>query len=539
MKKTILRSLALATAILMLCAALAGCGKKDEGKKDDKKSGPQDAVVVMETENYSVSNPVMSFFFREAFMNTYQSYLSNFGAEIMAYLGLDASAPLKDQPFSMGTEEGVETWYDYFLKMAREQAETCLLYREAAEEAGIALDDKDRENIDGIIENIKSSAGEAGVSIEEYYENLLGKGVTEDVLRECLELETYASKYVASVVDAVDVSEATLNAVYEANPLNYETVSYMSYTFRVANLLKKDEPEETGEEEAPAEDPTEDPAAREEALTKIKASADELAAVDGEEAFHDYIYNYEVEVLGNDEASSESVATYSLTEGAGYTEDLEASKWAFSAKAGETRIEADDEAGTVTVYLLVKEHARDESSDKRSVRHILFGKDDFDDAAAKSKEVYDKWVADGAKMDDFLALVTEYSTDPGSNTNGGLYEFSRDDSLVEEFKSWMFDESRKDGDHGLIETDYGWHIMYMESVGTPAWMTMIENELKSKAYEDNLNELKEKYQVTVHEDLIDVPDIAEPAPAETAPETAPETGTATAPETAAAPETGN
>ena len=70
-------------------------------------------------------------------------------------------------------------------------------------------------------------------------------------------------------------------------------------------------------------------------------------------------------------------------------------------------------------------------------------------------------------------------------------------------------------------------------------MTVIENELKSKAYEDNLNELKEKYQVTVHEDLIDVPDIAEPAPAETAPETAPETGTATAPETAGAPETGN
>ena len=539
MKKIFIRVMALTVAVLMLCAALAGCGKKDGDKKDDKKSVPQDAVVVMETDRFNVSNPMMSFFFREAFMNTYQSYLSYFGSEMMAYLGLDASSPLKDQPFSMGTEEGVETWYDYFLKMATEQAETCLRYREAAEEAGITLEDSDKENIESIISSLKSSAEEAGVTVEEYYDNLFGKGVIEDVLRECLELESYASKYINSVISAVDVSENALTAVYEANPLNYETVSYMSYTFRVANLLKKDEPEETGEEEAPAEDPAEDPAAREEAMAEIKASADELAATDGEEAFHEYIYNYEVDVLGTDESQAESIATYALTEGAGYSEELEASKWAFEAKAGETRIEADDEAGTVTVYLLVKEHARDESHETGSVRHILFGNDKFDDDGATAKEVYDKWVEDGAKLEDFLSLVTEYSTDPGSNANGGLYENVAKGDMVAEFEDWMFDDSRKDGDYGLVESTYGWHIMYMESVGEPAWMTVIKNELQSKAYEDNLNELKDKYQVTVHEDLIDVPDIAEPAPAETAPETASAEAPATEPETAGVPETGD
>lgn len=530
MKKIMIRVMALGCAVLMLGSVLAGCGKKGGDKKGGN-NGADDAVVVMESEHFSISNPMMSFFFREAFMNTYQSYLSYFGSEMMGYIGLDPSSPLKDQSFTMGEEEGVETWYDYFLKMAKEQAETCLRYREAAEEAGIALEDSDREAVDGIIENLRSSAEEAGVTTEEYYENLLGKGVTEEVLRECLELESYASKYINSVTDAVDVSEDALNTVYEANPLNYETVSYMSYTFKVSDLLKEDEPEEAADEEdadteTPAEDTAEDPAAREEALAKIKASADELAATDGEEAFHEYIYNYEVDVLGNDESSAETVATYSLTEGAGYTEELEASKWAFSAKAGETKIEADDEAGTVTVYLLVKEHARDESSETRSIRHILFGKDDFDDAAAKSKEVYDKWVEEGATLDGFIALVPEYSTDPGSKDNGGLYEGVRKGQMVDEFNDWMFDENRKDGDHGLIETDYGWHIMYMESVGEPAWMTMIKNELKTKAYEDNLNELKEKYQITVHEDLMDVPDVAEPAPADTAPDTEPATAPA-------------
>ena len=527
-------------AALMICASLGACGKKDETKPDDKSTpASRDGAVVMESEHFKIDNTMMSFFFREAFMNTYQSYLSYFGSEMMAYLGLDASTPLKDQPFSMGDEEGIETWYDYFLKMAIEQAETCLIYREAAEEAGITIDDEDQANIDSIIDSINSSAEQAGVTVESYYEDLLGKGVTEEVLRECLELETYASKYVTSVIEAADLSDEAAQAAYEADPLSYDVVSYMSYTFSVSELMDAEKAGD-GDAEAADEETEEDPAAKEAAAEKIKGYADELAAADGEEAFHEYIYNYEVDVLGQDESTAEMIASYALVEGAGYSEELDASKWAFSAKAGDTKTETDEETGNVTVYLLVKERARDESSDKRSVRHILFGNDEFDDAGATAKEVYDQWVADGAKMDDFLALVTEYSTDPGSNTNGGLYEFSKDDSLVEEFKSWMFDDARKDGDYGLVESTYGWHIMYMESVGEPAWMTLIKSELKSKAYEDNYNELTEKYQVTVHEELIDVPDIAEPAetePADTA--TEPVTEPATEPADSEAPATGD
>ena len=32
--------------------------------------------------------------------------------------------------------------------------------------------------------------------------------------------------------------------------------------------------------------------------------------------------------------------------------------------------------------------------------------------------------------------------------------------MVTNFNDWCFDESRQPGDHGIVETEYGYHIMY-------------------------------------------------------------------------------
>ena len=32
--------------------------------------------------------------------------------------------------------------------------------------------------------------------------------------------------------------------------------------------------------------------------------------------------------------------------------------------------------------------------------------------------------------------------------------------MVAEFNDWCYDESRQPGDHAIVETDYGYHIMY-------------------------------------------------------------------------------
>ena len=62
--------------------------------------------------------------------------------------------------------------------------------------------------------------------------------------------------------------------------------------------------------------------------------------------------------------------------------------------------------------------------------------------------------------DNFAEMAGTYTTDPGSQETGGLYEDVYPGQMVETFNDWCFDASRVVGDHGIVKTPYGYHIMY-------------------------------------------------------------------------------
>ena len=100
-----------------------------------------------------------------------------------------------------------------------------------------------------------------------------------------------------------------------------------------------------------------------------------------------------------------------------------------------------------------------------NVRHILLQAEDSTNAnsmaAAKkqAEDLYAQWQQDPTE-DNFIALATEHTQDPGSQETGGLYEDVYPGEMVTNFNDWCFDESRQPGDHGIVETEYGYHIMY-------------------------------------------------------------------------------
>ena len=51
----------------------------------------------------------------------------------------------------------------------------------------------------------------------------------------------------------------------------------------------------------------------------------------------------------------------------------------------------------------------------------------------------------------------------GSASEGGLYEEVYPGRMVENFDAWCFEEGCLSGDTGIVESDYGWHIIYFES----------------------------------------------------------------------------
>ena len=131
---------------------------------------------------------------------------------------------------------------------------------------------------------------------------------------------------------------------------------------------------------------------------------------------------------------------------------------------------------TVKGYYVVRYgSSNDNSYALADVRHILIkfkggttnssGQTTYSTAekeAAKmaAEKLYNEF-KNGAKVDEdtFAALATIHSDD-GNKSEGGLYEGVYPGQMVTSFNDWCFDEARKAGDHGLIETEYGWHLMF-------------------------------------------------------------------------------
>lgn len=152
---------------------------------------------------------------------------------------------------------------------------------------------------------------------------------------------------------------------------------------------------------------------------------------------------------------------------------------------------------------------KDDSPATINVRHILIapeggttdesGQTTYSDeewaaAEAKAQEILDGWKAGDASEESFSELAGTYSTDPGSNTKGGLYEDVAPGDMVEEFNDWCFETGRASGDTGIVKTKFGYHIMYFvsasedlywEAKAKSEYLTEMGNELLTAPMEDH------------------------------------------------------
>ncbi len=462
-------------------------------------------VVALETENYSVNKSDMSYFFYSTYQNVISAYTS-YGIDLST-LGIDTTKSLRTQQCTFADNQ---TWYEYFMAQSKASASSLLTLCEAAKEAGIALDDDDQATIDSSLSSLADAAKTAGYSKADYIHRLYGTIVNESDLRHCLELSQLAAKYLEKCGDDVDISDEVLEAKYAESPETYDKASYIKYAFDYSDLMPKEETDEsetadtsadtTAETEAEKE---EDPALKAEAIETSKKYAYELAECTDEESFKAYILKNMTEVLGLTEEEADQQWSNMIVKNASYSTSSDEMTWVFSAEKNETKVfeGADDKEGIFTVYMVTAPRGRDESISSRDVRHILFKKETYEDDT-KANEVYDAWVANGATEEEFIKLAAEYSEDPGSASNGGLYEGVTEGQMVDEFNDWLFDEARVPGDHAVVATEsYGWHIMYYVG-GMEGWKAAIISDLKTAAQEKAETDASEKYEVTSYDDVI-------------------------------------
>ena len=96
----------------------------------------------------------------------------------------------------------------------------------------------------------------------------------------------------------------------------------------------------------------------------------------------------------------------------------------------------------------------------------------------------EEWKSGEANEETFSSLVTTKSDDTGSRSSGGLISnITSTSSYVEAFRNWAIDPVRKEGDTGLVKTEYGWHIMYYVSTNDPIWRQSVTSKLSDQDYE--------------------------------------------------------
>lgn len=117
-----------------------------------------------------------------------------------------------------------------------------------------------------------------------------------------------------------------------------------------------------------------------------------------------------------------------------------------------------------------------------------------DAAREKAEALYQQWLDGDATEESFAALAQENSQDGGSAANGGLYENVYPGQTVTEFNDWCFDPARQNGDSGIVETSYGYHIMFFVSTGdTPYWQSVVTDDYRTSRYNALCDELVAAY----------------------------------------------
>ena len=154
-----------------------------------------------------------------------------------------------------------------------------------------------------------------------------------------------------------------------------------------------------------------------------------------------------------------------------------------------------------------------------AVRHILiepegekneegnFSDEAWAAAEQEANRIYTLW-QENATEDNFAALAGEHSADPGSVENGGLYEDVAPGDTVTEFNDWCFDAIRKAGDHSIVKTKFGYHIMYfIGQTETRAWFETAKQDMLTGLANEKIDAIKEQHPVEVNYNNVKLYDV--------------------------------
>ena len=475
--------------------------------------------------DHKLSGVELNYFYIDAinnYCNQYSSYLSYF---------LDTSKPIGEQYYD---ETNKVTWADEFLSMGLDSAKNNYALYDAAKAAGHTLTEEEKKSADELFDQLKDVAKSYGYnSSNGYLKALYGNGASVSSYRDYYEVTAMANSYYTAYTKGLEdgIDDAALREFESDKMYEYNSYTYASHYMNVDSYKEGGEKDEEGKVTYSDEE-----IAKAEAAVKADAEALAVAENNTVEALNAAIAALEKAAAGTtDTADTEEsedaekkepkYSTCTENKDVLYSKvNTAVQEWVRDDARQEgdisaipyytTSTDADgNEVKTLKGYYVVLfQGVNDNTYALKDVRHILVGYEggtedengnvtysDAEKAAAKEKAeaILKEWT-DGAKTEDsFADLAKEKSTDPGSKENGGLYEGVYPGQMVAPFEEWCFDASRQAGDTGVVQTDYGYHVMYMSGDNETNYRDyMINKALLEQEITDWQTELNDAMTVT-------------------------------------------
>ena len=488
-------------AAIVVIAAIAGTGRFIANSGIREKN-----TVALTVGTHEINNAEMNYFFIDAVNNFAQTYGS-----YAVLFGLDTTKPLDEQYVD---EEAGITWADDFMTSAKDTAKTIYALYDAAVAAGYTLSEAEIASIDNNMANMKAYALLYGYgNTEDYLKAMYGAGTTEESFRAYMEANMLAQSYYNAYSAALSYDDAAIRAADAEDPSAYNFYSYNYYNLNVSKFLTGGTKDENGNVTYSDEDRAAAVAAAEKAAKALVAQ--EIASVEDLDAA---IAALEVN------AEVKNAASTAVTDSAKNSVMQALKDWvtADNRKVGDvTYIEnastttAEDGTETKTVngyYVVMFTGLNENNIALKNVRHILvafqggtydsstgmttYSAEEKTDAKLKAEEILADWKAGKAIEETFATMANELSDD-GDGTTGGLYEDIYPGQMVSAFNDWCFDASRKTGDTGIVETEYGYHVMFFSGNSETIYRDyLIENVLRSADTSEWYTNLIESQTVT-------------------------------------------
>ena len=447
-------------AAMVLVAAVFGVTKTIENSGIRERN-----TVALTIGEHEISNAELNYYY----IDTVNKFYSEYG-DYAAWVGLDVTKPLNEQVID---EETGLTWADDFMTEAVETAKSVYALVDAANAAGHTLSESEQSEISNAMSYLELYAMYYGYSdVETYIKAMYGSGATLESIQKYFEMTYTADSYKAAYTNSLTYTDDDIRAAEAENYDLYSSYSYNYYYMAVSKFLEGGTTDEEGNTTYSDE---ENAAAQAAALAAAEAvAAGEYATVeDFNAAIADLSINAEVE----------NVASNAYTDNAYSSVSSLYAEWVTDSSrvSGDVTFvpsTSNNEDGTETVngyYLVYFVDSNDNTFPLVNVRHVLVAFEggtydsttgvttysDEEKLAAKeaAEELYNQWKNGKASEETFIELANTESDD-GDGTTGGLYTDVYPGQMVESFENWCFAEGREAGDHGIVESEYGYHIMY-------------------------------------------------------------------------------